>query len=180
MAMEWDKEKAESIGRTLRRRKRAGRIPAQQASLLLLQVDVDVKKVFDQGKLFPWPRPPSCPRCHGRIWGHGFVEAYFDGFAKALLLRRYRCPDCHLILRLRPRDYWPRFQASIPAILQSLTHRLTFHRWPSFLSRQRQGHWLRSLIRKVRWHLGVGWEGDLLSAFEVLWGQGIVPVSRII
>jgi hypothetical protein len=151
-----------------------------KASLLLLRVDVCVKEIFERGKLFPWPRPPDCPRCHGRIWGHGFVEAYFDGFAQALFLRRYRCPDCHLVLRLRPRDYWPRFQASMAAILTSLTHRLTFHRWPSFLSRQRQGHWLRSLIRKVRWHLGVGWEGNLLSAFEDLWDQGIVPVSRVI
>jgi hypothetical protein len=151
-----------------------------KASLLLLQVDVCVKEIFEQGKLFPWPRPPDCPRCHGRIWGHGFVEAYFDGFAQALFLRRYRCPDCHLVLRLRPRDYWPRFQASVTTILKSLVHRLTLHRWPSFLSRQRQGHWLRSLIRKVRWHWGVGWEGNLLSAFEVLWDQGIVPVSRVI
>ena len=151
-----------------------------KASLLLLQVDVCVKEIFEQGKLFPWPRPPDCPRCHGRIWGHGFVEAYFDGFAQALFLRRYRCPDCHLVLRLRPRDYWPRFQASIVAIFKSLTHRFTFHRWSPFYSRQRQGHWLRSLIRKVRWHLGVSWEGDLLSAFEVLRNQGVVPVSRVI
>jgi hypothetical protein len=96
------------------------------------------------------------------------------------LLRRYRCPDCHLVVRLRPREYWPRFQAPIAAILTSLTHRLTFRRWPALLSRQRQGHWLRSLIRKVRLHLGVGWEGDLLSAFQVLREQGIVPVSRAV
>jgi hypothetical protein len=152
----------------------------RKASLLLLQVDVCVKEIFGQGKLFPWPRPPDCPRCHGRIWGHGFVEAYFDGYVRPLLLRRYRCPDCHLILRLRPRGYWPRFQASIAAILTSLTHRLTFHRWPSIFSRQRQGHWLRSLMDQVRWHFGVGWEGDLRSAFQVLWGRGIVPVSRVI
>jgi hypothetical protein len=166
--------------RTLRQRERAGRIPAHKASLLLVQVDVCVKEIFEQGKLFPWPRPPDCPRCHGRIWGHGFVGAYFDAFAQVIFLRRYRCPDCHLILRLRPRGYWPRFQASVAAILTSLTHRLTFHRWLPFNSRQRQGHWLRSLTRKVRWHLGVGWEGDLLSAFQVLWDQGIVPVSRVI
>jgi hypothetical protein len=85
-----------------------------------------------------------------------------------------------MILRLRPRDYWPRFQASIAAIFTSLTHRLTFHRWLPFCSRQRQGHWLRSLIRKVCWHLGVGWEGELLSALHALWDQGIVPVSRVI
>jgi hypothetical protein len=87
--------------RTLRLGKRAGRIPAHKASLLLLQVDVCVKEIFEQGKLFPWPRPPDCPRCHGRIWGHGFVGAYFDGFVQVIFLRRYRCPDCPSVKKAR-------------------------------------------------------------------------------
>jgi hypothetical protein len=165
---------------TLRQRKRAGRIPVHKVSLLLLQVDVCVKDIFEQGKLFPWPRPPDCPRCHGRIWGHGFVGAYFDGFAGALFLRRYRCPDCKLTVRLRPLSHWPRFQVSILIILSCLSHRLRLGRWPVGLSRQRQGHWLRSLIRQVRWHLGMGWAGDLLEGLKRLWRRGVVPVSRSI
>ena len=35
VVMEWDKEKAESIGRTLRRRKRAGRIPAHKSESIV-------------------------------------------------------------------------------------------------------------------------------------------------
>jgi hypothetical protein len=148
---------------------------------LLQLVDVCVKDIFEQGKHFPWPRPPDCPRCHGRIWGHGYVAAFFDGFAQAVLLRRYRCPDCHLILRLRPKSYWPRFQASIQTIVESLTYRLTFYRWPFLLSRQRQGHWLRFLIRNVRYHLGAAWEGELRRGLRILWkDRGIVPVSRAI
>jgi len=109
------------------------------------------------------------------------VAAFFDGYAQAVFLRRYRCPDCHLILRLRPKGYWPRFQASIQTILESLTDRLTHHRWPFLVSRQRQGHWLRSLIRKVRFHLEVAWEGDLMEGLRILWeDRGIVPVSRAI
>ena len=63
-------------------------------------------------------------------------------------------------------------------ILSSLSYRLRFHFWPSGLSRQRQGHWLRSLIAKVRWHFGLGWKGDLLKGFQQLWQRGEVPVSR--
>ena len=158
--------------------KKAGKTPALKAILLLLFVDVSVKRIFEEGKGFPWPRPPNCPRCHGRIWGHGFVEAFFDGFPKALLLRRYRCADCGLTLRLRPQGYWPRFQASIQAIRDSLSHRLRFFRWPPMVSRQRGGHWLRSLIRQVRWYLGVSWGGGLLRAFEKLCRQGVIPASR--
>jgi hypothetical protein len=157
-----------------------GESQLHKAVLLLLQVDVCVKEVFEQGKLFPWPRPPDCPRCHGRIWGHGFVEAYFEGLSGALFLRRYRCPDCKLTLRLRPLSHWPRFQASILIIFQCLSHRLRLGRWPAGLSRQRQGHWLWSLVRQVRWHMGIGWEGDLLQGLKTLWDRGVVPVSRSI
>lgn len=158
--------------------KEAGKIPVPQVGLLLLQVDVDVKEIAEKGRAFAWPRPSQCPRCQGRIWGHGFVGAFFDGIAQALFLRRYRCADCRLTLRLRPKSHWPRFQASISAIFQSLSHRLQFHRWPSFFSRQRQGHWLGSLLRKIRWYWGLGWRGDPLAALEELSGQGVVAVSR--
>lgn len=160
------------------REERLGEPQLTKVSLLLLRVDVCVKKIFEVGKQFPWPRPPDCPRCHGRIWGHGFVPAYFDGFADVLFLRRYRCPDCKLTLRLRPLSHWPRFQASIATIFHCLTHRLRFGRWPAGLSRQRQGHWLRSLIRQVRWHLGIAWGGDLLEGLKRLWPRGVVAVSR--
>jgi hypothetical protein len=48
------------------------------------------------------------------------------------------------------------------------------------VSRQRGGHWLRSLIRQARWWLGVGWKGGLLRAFENLCRQGVIAVSRSI
>ena len=48
------------------------------------------------------------------------------------------------------------------------------------VSRQRGGHWLRSLIRQARWWLGVGWNGGLLRAFENLCRQGVIAVSRSI
>jgi hypothetical protein len=48
------------------------------------------------------------------------------------------------------------------------------------LGRQRSGHWLRSLMRQIRLHLGVSWAGDLLEGFKVLRDRGIVPVSRSI
>lgn len=143
-----------------------------------MQVDVCVKEIFEKGKGFVWPRPSCCPRCGGRIWGHGYAEAFFDGFGKALLLRRYRCPDCKVVLRLRPKAYFPRFQASILAILSGLSHRFQVHRWPSFLSRQRGGHWLRALLRRARMEWGLGWRGDAWEVFWDFWGRGVVPVSR--
>jgi ferrous iron transport protein B len=49
---------------------------------MIVSVIVSIKEIVAKGRDFPWPRPDVCPRCHGhRVWGHGFVAAFFDGFA---------------------------------------------------------------------------------------------------
>ncbi len=150
-------------------------------TLLILQISVSIKDLFRLGKEYPWRRPESCPRCgHVRLWGHGFVSAYFDGYESLFWLRRYRCPLCRVIVRLRPAGYFQRFHASIEMIRDRLTFRITHYRWPPESSRQQQGHWFRSLLRKAKLYLGLdGFEG-LMGAFDALLSQGITPVSRSI
>ena len=149
-------------------------------SLLILYVEASVKKIFHLGQKFPWPRPKQCIRCGGRIWGHGFVLAYFDGFDEGLWLRRWRCPDCRAIYRVRPHGYFRRFQSSIYTIRSSISRRLKMGRWPPDLPRGRGGHWLRSLRRHVLAYLGFGWQGRLLEAFDRLWAMGKIPTTRAI
>jgi hypothetical protein len=155
-------------------------IPENNLPSLILFVDVCVKSVFQLGRKFPWPRPQRCPRCQGRLWGHGFVEAYLDGFHQPLWLRRYRCADCLVVFRMRPKGYWRRFQAPIWVIRSSISRRLKAGRWPPGLSRSRQGHWLRALVRRVLAYLGLQWQGRWLAGFDRLWEMGLVPVSRSI
>ena len=131
---------------------------------MIFSVFVSIKEIVSRGRDFPWPRPDACPRCNGhRIWGHGFVTTFFDGFSCQVLLRRYRCPDCHCVLRLRPSGYFKRFQATIETIRSSIAFRLQNGRWPQGLLRARQGHWLRSLRRKTLAYFGQGWKGRLLE-----------------
>jgi len=149
------------------------------STLLLQQISVSIKELIHLGRDFPWPRPERCPRCgHCRLWGHGFVPAYFEGDYKPVLLRRYRCPVCRLILRLKPSGYFQRFQTSIESIRQSLSHRFYRHLWPPGSSRQRQGHWFRSLFRQAKIYLGLSGFEDILEAFDRLMALGITPVSR--
>ncbi|CAO0823615.1 hypothetical protein DFAR_3800037 [Desulfarculales bacterium] len=50
---------------------------------------------MELGRRFLWPRPERCLRCGNvRLWGHGFVPAYFDETPTAIWLRLFRCPDC--------------------------------------------------------------------------------------
>jgi hypothetical protein len=53
-----------------------------------------IKEIFSLGRRYPWRKPEHCPCCGGRrVWGHGYVLAFFDGFTEGLGLRRYRCPE---------------------------------------------------------------------------------------
>ena len=135
--------------------------------------------ILEMGRAFPWPRPARCPRCGSvRVWGHGFVPAYFDGFAEPVLLKRLHCDDCHAVIRLRPQGYWRRFQAPIRAIRESIFRRLTRGRWDPGLPRSRQRHWLKGLLGQIRLHLGATFGGDLLWAFDWLTGRGLAAASR--
>ena len=155
-----------------------GITPCHLVAIVLL-VEACVKKILELGRSFPWPRPDRCPRCGSvRIWGHGFVSAYFDEVPEAVWLRRYRCPDCRAVIRLRPRGYWIRFQASVETIRHSLSLKLGQGRWDPGLPRSRQRHWLKGLLRQIRLHLGISWPGEPLEAFAWLSGRGLAAASR--
>ena len=66
---------------------------------MILPIKVNLNEIDEQEKDYRWPRPDFCGRCHGnRLWGHGFVETIFAGYRNALLIHRYRCPECGCIM----------------------------------------------------------------------------------
>ena len=146
---------------------------------MILPVYAKINEIYKQGRKFNWPKPDICPRCGSvRIWGHGYVLAYFDGFDRGILLRRYRCPDCHCVIRMKPRGYFRRFHATIRTIESCLTVRLSTGRWNASISKSRQRHWLSALKRKAMAYSG--WCKDLMLVFQRLMQMGLVPVSRTI
>ena len=148
---------------------------------MIIFVSSLLKDIFKQGRDFLWTRPSNCPKCGcSKVWGHGYVSAWFDGFSEALLLKRYRCPCCGCVIRMRPTSHFSRFQASIRIIRSTLLIRINTGRWPPVQSGSRPGHWLRSLKKKVSALLGNCWTGHLIKAFDHLIMQGHNPVSRSI
>ncbi len=133
------------------------------------------------GSKYPWPKPDVCPRCNRcRVWGHGFITAYFDGYNDPLPLKRYRCPDCGCIMRLRPKGYFKRFQASITTIRSSVVYKIRFGKWIDGISRSRQQHWFKSLIKRIKAHLTDAWQQGVLAGFDYFLKSGQAPVSRSI
>jgi hypothetical protein len=145
---------------------------------MVIPVAVELKAIVEDGRDFPWPRPTCCPRCHEeRLWGHGFVTAYFDGVHGAVFLKRFRCPGCRCVMRLRPRGFFKRFQARIVTIYGCLARKVKGQRYDARLSRSRQRHWLLALQRQVAAILGEGFRDRLLKGFCVLIKRGRVPVA---
>jgi len=148
---------------------------------MIWSVPANLKQIHDEGRHYRWPRPESCSRCRNwRVWGHGYVERYFDGFAEALLVKCYRCPACGCVITLRPESHFPRIRSSRQVIREHLHFRLGQGRWPpSALSRPRVRHWLANLKRQILARLTNTWMRGLWAGFEELLLRGRIPVARV-
>lgn len=144
---------------------------------------MSVKEIFRLGRKCSFPKPRLCLRegCGStRIWGHGFVERYFDDCDGPVELRRWRCPDCGAVYIMRPFGYWPRHRTPIRIVMKCLCHRIQRGFWnvaPGF-SRQRQRHWLRALRKNIPAFLGMSFCGGLMYGFHELVPLLEVPVLR--
>jgi predicted RNA-binding Zn-ribbon protein involved in translation (DUF1610 family) len=142
---------------------------------------VILNDLFESGRKYQWPKPGSCARCSSiRLWGHGYVTACFDGFNAPLFLKRYRCPDCGCIIRLRPEGYLKRFQASIATIRSSIESKVQTGKWIDVISRSRQQHWFKSLVKRIKAYLADGWQQGVLAGFDYFLKSGQTPVGRSI
>ena len=142
---------------------------------------LDLNKIAISPSDYCWPRPSRCPRCLcPKLWGHGFVGMIIVGFDHALTIRRYRCPSCGCVIRLRPEGYFKGHQSSTVAIRTSLSMRLKTGRWPPGCVPNRARHWLRALKRHAVAIFGFPALADLMGVFDRLISMGRVPVSRTV
>ena len=147
---------------------------------MVLYVDLDVNALARQGREYKWQKPTCCPICKRGLWWHGFVPVYLCCFVEAVFLRRLYCPSCKSVHRLRPRNYWPRYQSPIRSIREVIAHRIAHGRWRPDLPRPRQRQWWRRLGRMVNAVLGFAAAGSLLVGFDTLVARGIVAVGSVI
>ena len=160
-----------------------GQSPAHPRNkVLILFVEVCVKRLVGLGRKYPWEKPERCPKCGGvRVWGHGYVTAYFDeAGSQSVDLKRYRCPECRVVIRVRPVGYWRRIQAAVAAVRRCVMDRLEKGRWPPGSNPARQRHWLRALKRQVRTHLGMSYAQSLAQGFAELLRRGVCAVCRAV
>ena len=133
---------------------------------MIIKVKADIKEISKQGKNFIWQKPSKCMRCKdSKLWGHGFVLAFFDGFDQGVYLKRYRCPYCKTVFKLKPCGFFKRFQASIRQIFASIMSRVYKSRYLPELSWSRQHFWFTALKRNIAAYLSNSWNQGVIAGF---------------
>ena len=146
-------------------------------SFVVLQVAVNVKELFARGKGYPWPRLGRCLSCNSpRVWGHGYVQRYFEGYTQPLWVKRLRCPDCHIVYTLRPDLFYRGFRYSLWTILSSLMTRIVYHRFMPCLPRQNQQYWYKGLLLQAQ-RLRTVPCPDMHTVKEII-SRDLIPVSH--
>ncbi len=132
---------------------------------------------MELGKKYPWPRPARCLSCKSsRLWGHGYVRRYFEGFVHPLWIRRLRCPDCRTVYTLRPDLFYRGFRYSVRTILSSLMAKITDGWWLPSLPRQNQQYWYKGLkLQATRFKNIVS--PDTATVNEIIL-SGFIPASH--
>jgi hypothetical protein len=145
---------------------------------MIVYSSVDVKQVKTEGRKYAWERPEKCGMCHhSRVWGHGYVARYFDGYEEALWIKRWRCPACGAVHTMRPERYWRKFQAACTDIEKSLKSKIEHGRWLDSNGRQRQQYWWRGFKKQVMRVYGM-MAGSLEKALEQLQAAGVIFASH--
>lgn len=151
--------------------------PSTKSKTLILHFALDVKRLVEEGKDFCWPKPERCPRCEGRrLWGHGYVQRYFEGWTEGIWIKRYRCPDCRAVHTCRPLEFYRGFHYSRLSILLALLNRIIHGRWVRCLTRQVQQYWWKGLRRQASRFQNVKVPDN--HTLRQLLSEGIIPVTH--
>ena len=180
------KFKLEDLSRSINRNRMVGRAtkmlkchnrPSQKSNTLILHFAIDVKRLVEEGKAYCWPRPEQCPRCKGRrLWGHGYVQRYFERLSERVWIKRYRCPDCRAVHTLRPQGFYKGFHYSILTIFLSVVNKVVEGRWLKCLSRQVQQYWFKGFCFQACLHSN-RMDPDI-EVLRELFNQTLIPVTH--
>ncbi len=158
----------------------SGLAPPTQSIPLILFVSVAIKSLVELGRRYEWPKDLVCPECGSRLWGHGFVQAWFDGCPQAVRLARYRCAAN--VAR------FPGPPGRLPEQIPGFHFRYPREPFPSLESPPTAGrpfpfpapHRLSGLKKQILTRWGAGWAGNFPEAFDQLCREGIPAVNRSI
>ena len=89
--------------------------------------------------------------------------AYFDGLNDGIWLKRFRCPICGAVIRLRPKGFFSRFQSPIETIRSSIILKQSKSIWLDGVSRTLPLRFVYSVLVVYAIYFGFGFVAFFLS-----------------
>jgi len=83
-------------------------------------------------------------------------------------MKRWRCPECHLVYTTRPDSHWRGFWATRLIIIVSVMGKVLTGYWLKSISRQRQQYWWRGYRRHAPIHTEWRTVNELLATGVIL------------
>lgn len=117
-----------------------------------------LEEVLEKGKACEWRRPGSSSCCGAVYWWHGWRERWCG--QRRVVVRRLICSSCKKGTTIRPKELWPRFQASSFQIILACEERIRHRKLVAGYSRHRIRWWVR-VARKL-----IDLFGDLVSGIR--------------
>ncbi len=119
---------------------------------MLLYCVVELEKLQELGKAYPWERPHHCPRCRSRrLWGHGTVLRYVNLCSVGIYLKRYQCQECQSVHTIWPSTHLGGGMYDQETIRRSLTFRLEHGHYAHHIApRETQHYWYTNLRRQFQ------------------------------
>jgi len=131
------------------------KLPPKRRNKLLLLFRIDLQKIQELGKKYPWKKPKKCPSCNSiRLWGHGYVIRYFYKYTFGIWMKRWRCPDCGAVHAAKPCEYPPGFQYPAKIMKRTLLTKLGGEPFPGEIPRQNQQYWINFATAQL--HIDTG------------------------
>jgi transposase-like protein len=153
---------------------------------LILYNRLEIEKLQEFGKDFPWKKPEYCPVCKSkRLWGHGYVIRYFSKGQEGVYLKRWRCPECGAVHTVRPEGFLPRIMTPIKGIYNVLVNKLNGGTFFREFSRQSQQYWWKGFQfqydRQKRKNSSTDFLREQLHSHGIFTGKAlkyrVIPVS---
>ena len=134
---------------------------------IIKYLEISILELAEKGKKYNWGERGKCSRCGGKLWGHGFRNCSFEGVKETIPCRRYICSECGMVIILRPKSHYNRFQTAIKDIIKILIYKITHQKWPPWSNICRAYYWFKNFIKRYLFDYGGNSETSQIEAIKL-------------
>ncbi|MBU0683911.1 MAG: hypothetical protein KJ864_06470, partial [Candidatus Omnitrophica bacterium] len=81
--------------------------------------------------------------------------------------KRLRCDNCGIVIILRPKSHYNRFQTASIEIIKTLIYKIAHYKWPPCCNIYRAYYWFKNFIKRYLFDYGGSSETSQIGAIKV-------------